>query len=97
MLSPASIKGLKYTHDNAGGNISYLGLNIPTEKIDGGILKQIALSALSVYNDTLPLSKTKEGYAANISGVTLNFDELGFITSLKANNTTVNFEHKKTD
>lgn len=95
MLSPASLKGLKYTYDNGKGELSFLGLKVPIENIDSGILKEIAEVTLNIYSGNLSPIKQKEGYAINLNGIAINFDEEGFITGLKANDILVNFEHKK--
>ena len=95
MLSPTTLKGLKYSYDNGKGELSFLGLKVPIEKIDSGILKEIAVAALNIYKGNLPAIKQKEGYTVNLNGITLKFDDEGFVTSLEVNDILVNFEHKK--
>ena len=91
MLSPSVIKGLKYTKDENGGNISYLGLNVSTNELEKGIFEIISEALNKISLNGLSFEKDNDGYVSKTNNLRLNFNKLGYLTKLSFNDIDISF------
>ena len=91
MLSPSVIKGLKYTKDENGGNISYLGLNVSTNEFEKGIFEIISEALNKISLNGLSFEKDNDGYISKTNNLRLNFNKLGYLTKLSFNDIDISF------
>ncbi len=91
MLAPANLRGFKYTHNNEGDSVSYLGLSLPLNSIDNNVLSVISATAECILSNNLSYQKEKDGFSANHNNCKLYFNKEGYLTTLQYNEIILKF------
>lgn len=96
MLSPALVKGLKYTKDQNGGKLFYKGLEVSTDKFDSGIFDAITNAINKISLNGLSFEKSNDGFTAKANNLKLSFNNDGYLTKMQYNDIVIDFfDHKK--
>lgn len=91
MLSPTSFNGLKYRHDENGDSLTYLGISIPLEQMNGNLLNTVSKVLECLTTEKLQYTKTPDGYTAEGENCKLFFNANGYLSCLKYDDIVVNF------